>query len=215
MGDVPASPATFNMAFRGQRIVSATLTDLAETQGLPSGAEVVFGGCSAGARGAMVLLDSVASMLPSGATVRGLLDSGLWLDVAPLDSAEMSLMEQAQLAYGLFDPSAVVSAACASAYPTSLWQCIYGVYRMPFVQSNYFINAAQCALLGTLHSRLSLFPPCPPCAMLQSLSLSLRQQQQRSRTLSAPLSFPPPSLSELSHSHALLFPPLPPCTQVR
>lgn len=146
MGDVGASAATYNMAFRGQRIVTATLNALVSTHGLPSGSTVVFGGCSAGARGAMAHLDLVASALGSfGATdcnIKGLLDSGLWLDVEPLDSAVMPLMEQSQLAYNLFDPSALVPSACASANAGEEWKCIYGQFRMPYVQTPYFINSA-------------------------------------------------------------------------
>lgn len=144
MGDVGASPATFGMNFRGQRIISATLTSISESKGLTSGADVIFGGCSAGARGAMVTLDNVASMLPTGVRVRGLLDSGLWLDETPLDpTAQLSLQEQTQMAQQLYVAQSVIPAGCASAYPGEEWHCIYGQYRMPFVKTSYFINSAQ------------------------------------------------------------------------
>ena len=57
-------------------IVSAIFADLAANQGLAPGADVTFGGCSAGARGALLTLDYVGDMLPSGSTLKGLLDSG-------------------------------------------------------------------------------------------------------------------------------------------
>ena len=60
MGDTEA----FGYQFRGQSILSAVLNDLQSAKGLASGSRLLFGGCSAGARGAMVHLDSVAAALP-------------------------------------------------------------------------------------------------------------------------------------------------------
>jgi len=51
VGDIGASEATFGFDFRGQRIIAATLAALAQPPfGLGAGDELVFGGCSAGAR---------------------------------------------------------------------------------------------------------------------------------------------------------------------
>ena len=143
IGDVPASSATYGWAFRGQRIVSATFTSLAATHGLGSGAEVLFGGCSAGARGTIVLLDYIAAMLPSGASVKGMMDAGLWIDLTAPDTSEVSLPVQAQAAYSLLGVQSVVPAECASQYAGSEWKCIYPEYRLPFVTTPYIINAAQ------------------------------------------------------------------------
>ena len=54
-GDAPASDATFNFTFRGSRVPTAVVQSLMQTQGLGSkpGARLLFGGCSAGAIGAM------------------------------------------------------------------------------------------------------------------------------------------------------------------
>ena len=144
VGDVEASPATYGFHFRGQRIIAATLSDLATNWGLDGSANVLFSGCSAGARGAMFNLDYVQALLPPGATVRGLLDSALWLDLAPLDTTEVSLQTQTQDVFDLVNPMARIPDACAAAYPGQEgWKCIYGQYRLPFVQTPYFINAAQ------------------------------------------------------------------------
>lgn len=69
-----ASPATFNLAFQGQNIISATLMTLTTTYGLGSGDSLLLAGCSAGARGVMVNLDRVAALAPTGVAVAGLLD---------------------------------------------------------------------------------------------------------------------------------------------
>lgn len=80
--------------FKGQRIIEATLAVLNQDFGfgtLPN-TRLLFGGCSAGARGAMFNLDYVANMVPAGVQVRGFLDSPLWVyeepflpSVIPLD----------------------------------------------------------------------------------------------------------------------------------
>ena len=81
--------------FRGQAIVEAVLADLVQQQNLGqnSADRLLFGGCSAGARGAMFTLDSVADMLArsgvTGVQLQGLLDSPLWIDVAPLATAPL------------------------------------------------------------------------------------------------------------------------------
>ena len=54
-GDAPASNNTFGYTFRGSRIVAAVMNGLMAKQGLGSkpGTRLLFGGCSAGAIGAM------------------------------------------------------------------------------------------------------------------------------------------------------------------
>jgi len=143
MGDVAASSATWGYAFRGQRIIEATIADLQARHGMAAGAEVIFGGCSAGARGALVNLDYISSMVPTGSTVRGLLDSGLWVDVEPIDSSQVSLQEQTQMVASFISPGARIPTECAMEYVGEEWKCLFGVYRLPFISTPYLINAAQ------------------------------------------------------------------------
>ena len=71
-GDVGAADNSFGFNFRGQRIIQATLSLLVSNNGLGSqaGHRLLFGGCSAGSRGAMFNLDSVQAMVPSSVEVR-------------------------------------------------------------------------------------------------------------------------------------------------
>ena len=62
MGDSPASNSTFGYAFRGRRIVAAVIQSLMADKGMVAGHRMLFGGCSAGAIGAMINLDSVAAI---------------------------------------------------------------------------------------------------------------------------------------------------------
>ena len=106
--------------FRGAPTIYALFQDLMTTMGLGSGAQVLFGGCSAGARGAMVHLDNiVAWMAGFGIGVRGLLDSGLWVDVEPVSDSGMggTLLNQAADVYGFANVSSVIPDDCAAAYP--------------------------------------------------------------------------------------------------
>jgi hypothetical protein len=70
MGDTGPNNDTWGYAFRGQRIITAALTQLVQQHGMgmyPAGApgkpRLLFGGCSAGARGAMVNLDGIGTTL--------------------------------------------------------------------------------------------------------------------------------------------------------
>lgn len=68
----PNAAGGVGWAFKGQRIIQATLATLAQQFGLGSlpGTRLLFGGCSAGARGALFTLDYVQSMVPSGVQAR-------------------------------------------------------------------------------------------------------------------------------------------------
>ena len=114
MGDVGGDDlkATFaGFHFRGQRIVKAMITYLMQNEGLCKnpGDLVVFSCGSAGARGAMVNLDTVADMLtPKGLKVIGLLDSPLWMDLDTINKTELSLSQQMELAYKSFNVTGIV-----------------------------------------------------------------------------------------------------------
>ena len=139
-----STPGSAGFAYKGQAIIQAALADLSARMGLSSNSNVLFGGCSAGARGALFNLDYVGAMLPAGATLRGMLDSPLWLDLTPPDTSEVSLQAQTQGVVTFMNPSARIPPACAAAYPGSeLWKCFYGQYRIGFTSTPYFINAAQ------------------------------------------------------------------------
>lgn len=132
--------------FRGAPTVYALLDDLQTTMGLTSGAKVLFGGCSAGGRGAMTHLDNVAAYLGNfGIEVRGLLDSMLWVDVQPVTDTGMggTLLNQAAYVYGFANVSSVIPQDCALAYPGEEYKCLFGQYRMPFVKTDYFMSMSQ------------------------------------------------------------------------
>lgn len=132
----------------------AIFRDLVSAHGLGSaaGTRVMYGGCSAGARGALFNLDHVAKKLlpslvkpPSNlARVGGLLDSAFWVDLTPLDPTVTSFADQARDVFALANASVSETSACAAAYPGAAgWHCIFGQYAVPFLQSDFILHAFQ------------------------------------------------------------------------
>jgi len=120
--------------FRGARIVRAVIEDLVR-KGLDEGATLVFGGGSAGGRGAMVLLDEIAESLPK-VLVRGFLDSPFYIDIDAYSPKFAGFQGQHVDVLNNFNATSVVSGECKSRYPgTDMWKCLFGQYRMPLVRT--------------------------------------------------------------------------------
>jgi hypothetical protein len=158
VGNVGASAETFGWHFRGQKIVEALFDKLQNgvvvttkyearnattgkkehlanttTYSMHAHDKVLFGGCSAGSRGAMFNIDYVQSMLPAGmAPVVAFLDSPLWVDEIPITGPNGSIVPleyQTQQIYNLVNATARWGDDCAAAYPASSgeqWKCLYG-----------------------------------------------------------------------------------------
>jgi hypothetical protein len=147
-GDAPASAATFNFQFRGSRIVAAVIKDLISAHGMGStaGERLLFGGCSAGAIGAMNNIEAVAALLPAGLEYRNLLDGAALLDITPSGWSFSSELETLQ---SLMADLASISAPqfpayCATAFPGEEYKCLLGQYRMPMLtKTPFFMNAPQ------------------------------------------------------------------------
>ena len=145
-GAVTSSPVNF--AFMGRAVVKAVFDDLMATQGLGnvSGTRVLYGGCSAGARGAMFNADAVGAQLTGalGANLvryGTLLDSGFYQDIEPYDAALPSLMYITQQATALQGSAPFALPACAEKYPgDDLWKCFYGSYLVPFLSHPFFLH---------------------------------------------------------------------------
>jgi hypothetical protein len=164
VGDTDAA----GLAFRGQAIVAAVLQSLVTQQNMGGTDRLLFGGCSAGARGAMFTLDSVAALLArAGAPqvqVQGLLDSPLWIDVAPLATAPLSLQCQTQAAVGFLNATARLGEDCLAAYPAAAehWRCLFGEYRMQFLRTPYGLNANQYDSFQLEYALGGSMPPIYP-----------------------------------------------------
>jgi len=127
------STSDFGFQFNGRAIVKAVFDDLVATQGLGSGAEpaqVMYGGCSAGARGALFNADAVHAQLSAllGAKLGrfgALLDSAFYVDIEPYDASLPSLMYITQSAVALAGMADGAMPDCAKAYPgAEIWKCL-------------------------------------------------------------------------------------------
>lgn len=145
-GTVDTSSVGF--AFRGRAVVTAVIDDLVTNRGLGnvSGTHVLYGGCSAGARGAMFNTDDVWAQLKKAlgknlARYGALLDSGFYQEIEPYDSSLPSLMYITQQAAALQGSASGAMPACAAAYPgADIWKCFYGKYTVPFITSPFFLH---------------------------------------------------------------------------
>jgi hypothetical protein len=151
-GNVGPNPAVRGWSFRGHDIVTALIAEATGTLGMGAvkGTRVMYGGCSAGARGALFNIDRMGSILtnalPAGNLARfgGLLDSCFWVDQEPMPSAHgPSFMKQTQDVLTLSNGTASIMPACAAAYPDELWRCLFGQYTLPFLASDYLLHSFQ------------------------------------------------------------------------
>ena len=130
-GDAPASDATYNFTFRGSRIPTAVVQSLMQTQGLGNtpGARLLFGGCSAGAIGAMNNLERIAQLVESkGVQTWGFLDGAGLLDIKPrgwtwsplLESLQTLMANMTSFTQPVFQPY------CSTLFPDNEWKCLIG-----------------------------------------------------------------------------------------
>lgn len=154
-GDAPSSAVGFNFTFNmlGRHVLDASFSELIRLHGLGSqpGTQLLYSGCSAGARGVLYNLPRVPALLRSLLPVPGnlavigaLLDSAFWLDLQPL-AATTSLMAQASAVYGLANMSGVLNPACMAAQPAGAqWRCLLGQVSVPFLGGTgtpFFLHA--------------------------------------------------------------------------
>lgn len=139
----------FGLKFRGAVVVQAVLKDMVQ-RGLGQGSkrhQLIFGGQSAGGRGAMVHLEYVHEMLGSiaGANtdVFGLLDSPLYLDIPAYPGSGFKGFAAECKGVHSFANVQHVGKACMAVHAAEPWKCIMGQYRMPQVKTPYMLVAAE------------------------------------------------------------------------
>jgi len=143
--------------FRGRRIVESVFLDLRKRTGLGSrmGDRVIYGGCSAGARGAIATIDYFSSntQFVGKAGVLGLLDSGMWVPIPPRQQSHIadwdSFSDQMKASMGLMNSSALLGERCGQRYPGKEgWKCLMAAFRLPFIRTPYFMVHSQYDLFA-------------------------------------------------------------------
>ena len=118
-----------------------SLRELADYNQLLFARELYLAGSSAGATGVLVNVDFVSRMLSKvGILVRGIVDSGWFLDNQPFDGdcpegQCNSVIDNIREGVQLWD--AKVPDACLQEHPER-WQCFLGYKAFPFIKCKLF-----------------------------------------------------------------------------
>jgi len=134
-----------HLYFRGLRNLQAYLDDLSTNHGLMMGTEFVISGCSAGGLATYLHVDWWKENLPKGAIVKGMPDSGFFLDYdstiagGPHYSTDMKWVFQAMNA------TSGVNQACISAHtPTKDTNlCFFAEHTSPHITTPIFPLQSQ------------------------------------------------------------------------
>jgi len=139
-------------SFLGSAIVREVIRELADFEQLLSADELILAGSSAGATGVLINLDAVAEAVqPSGLHVRGIVDSGWFLDggdneedcaVDPT-SSRCSVINSLKEGIKLW--AARVPHACQAAFPEQPWKCFFGYRVYPIIKSKFQLWLISCS----------------------------------------------------------------------
>uniref|UniRef100_A0A7S4H9U1 Pectin acetylesterase n=1 Tax=Guillardia theta TaxID=55529 RepID=A0A7S4H9U1_GUITH len=145
VGDAQASDATYGWHFRGQELIRATLKEISRAHGLSKGHTLIFGGCSAGGRGAMFNLEYLPEFIPQGVKIAGFFDSPMWVDMEPLDAGAVSFQTQTAAVFKMTNAQSRMGTRCASIYTkeSEQFKCLFGEYRAPTIDLPFLVAASQ------------------------------------------------------------------------
>jgi len=137
-------------SFMGRAIVREVIRELVDFEQLLSADELILAGSSAGATGVLINLDEVADALrPAGLLVRGLVDSGWFLDSGDerdecaLDASSSRCSVISTLKQGIRMWDARVPEACRQVYPDQPWKCFFGYRLYPLIKSKINLHAKR------------------------------------------------------------------------
>lgn len=123
--------------FMGALVVRQTVLDLLPL-GLANATSLLLAGSSAGGTGVILNLNSVKSLLHDDLrlyhiAVRGVSDSGWFLDREPYAKDPQSVAPVDAVRRGIALWQGKVPASCAAHYPTEPWRCYFGYRMYPFL----------------------------------------------------------------------------------
>ena len=116
--------------------------ELFSSGGLADSTELYLAGSSAGGTGVLVNLDRVAGLvrrLGGRARVRGIVDSGWFLDNPPFASAGQQAVSPSEtVRAGAHLWRARVPDSCARNFPGQEWKCFFGYRIYPHIRSKWW-----------------------------------------------------------------------------
>lgn len=138
----PANPRDRenNWRFMGALIIRQVIADLIPLGlGRVAGGELLLVGSSAGGLGVLLNLDRVRDFLVNErklqVTVRGVSDSGWFLDREPYTPAAVASSEAVRLGWKLWQ--GLLPEDCTRAHPTEPWRCYFGYRLYPTLKSKF------------------------------------------------------------------------------
>lgn len=145
MGDIGADQSRAGVNWRGARIFKTALREVAK--GMHEGDLLVFGGASAGARGAMVHLDTIKpqGLIPEGVRLVGYLDSPYYVEMPAFDGktgVDFQLTVQTQEVASAMENEAILRGDGACEFDEA-WKCAFGEYRVPILKTPFLLMASQ------------------------------------------------------------------------
>eukprot|EP00490_Sorites_sp_Unknown_P028236 CAMPEP_0114654840 /NCGR_PEP_ID=MMETSP0191-20121206/10709_1 /TAXON_ID=126664 /ORGANISM="Sorites sp." /LENGTH=126 /DNA_ID=CAMNT_0001870383 /DNA_START=415 /DNA_END=792 /DNA_ORIENTATION=- len=118
-----ASEETGGYAFMGQEIIISVIDTVHKKYGFGNSNDdiLIFSGCSAGGRGAMVNLDYIPGILSNiGVNIKhimGVLDSPLWINIPPENDTIIPVAYQTEHVYTFANVSGrVIGSKCGEVY---------------------------------------------------------------------------------------------------
>lgn len=131
----------------GAEIVSQVVRDLVPL-GLDNASSLLLAGSSAGGTGVMLNLDHIHGLVHhelglKHVSVRGISDSGWFLDRAPYSPNGLSPVEAVRKGMELW--RARMPKNCAAVHPHEPWRCYFGYRLYPTLSGKNF-NAVTCEL---------------------------------------------------------------------
>ena len=143
-------------SFLGAEILSEVVRELFSWEQLGSGRELYLVGSSAGGTGVLVNIDTIADMvrnLGSGIRVRGIVDSGWFLDNDPFsESGKQGVSPSDTVKIGAHTWRARVPDTCAQHFPGNEWKCFFGYRIYPTMRSKISLYICKSNLILTNHS---------------------------------------------------------------
>jgi O-palmitoleoyl-L-serine hydrolase len=147
IGNVSASTNNFNFEFRGHEVVSAVYSTLTNDFGMGSqpNTQVLYSGCSAGARGMLFNVQYLAKLLAANPNISRygfLFDSGFYLDIDTFSPTATSFRDQAKGIYALAQLNTTIDPDCIAKFGQELgWKCALATYYVPFITAPYLLHS--------------------------------------------------------------------------
>jgi hypothetical protein len=167
-GTVEQAPwTTGKLSFLGSRVIPSVIADLKANYGLvdSSSTTVIYSGASAGAVGMYPNIDYLSSVLLPSSHVVAVVDSGWFLDSAPIQQSHNCSDPQTcavgqNFAKGVAAWNSSVDADCASATPvrSEQWRCLLGKYVEPYLSTTMFVVQWLYDLAQLYHDGITSHP---------------------------------------------------------